>query len=160
MEDIMKNLKLMLFFLFTLNGVVFAQNIDRSQYEETNSEDLAWWGDTTPRYTTKKFKMLIEFEEASGTSYTFRETHNKYGAYYQVSKRWNLTKGQKYMVYFTAKAPAPSGNGEFRVIDDIEINGVVFSKPWLPYVSNGKSSLHGWYLQDMGNGTYKEIFFE
>jgi hypothetical protein len=117
-------------------------------------------GDTNPRYTIKKFKMLIEFVDASGTSYRFRETHGQYSAYYQVSKRWNLTKGKKYMVYFTAQAPAPSGNGEFRVIDDIDMGDTVFSKPWLPYVSNGKTNLHGWYLQDMGNGTYKEVYFE
>jgi hypothetical protein len=153
--------KLLFWLIIFLIGVsLFAQTIDRTQYEETNSDDLAWWGDTTPRYTVKKFKMLIEFEDATGTSYRFRETHNKYSAYYNVSKRWSLTNGQKYMVYFTAKAPAPSGNGEFRIIDDIDIGLSISSKPWLPFISNGKSGLHGWYLQDMGDGTYKEVFFE
>jgi hypothetical protein len=45
-------------------------------------------------------------------------------------------------------------------IDDIETETASSVKPWLPYVSNGRSNLHGWYLQDMGDGTYQEEYFE
>ena len=44
--------------------------------------------------------------------------------------------------------------------DDIETSTTSSVKPWLQYVSNGKTNLHGWYLQDMGNGAYKEVYFE
>jgi hypothetical protein len=149
----------LLLFLLAMS-ILNAQSIDRSIYEEFTSEDLIWWGETTPRDTVKKVKMLISFNNSRGTVYTFMSTDEKDYEYYRVSKRWDLTKGQKYWVYFTTKAPAYSGNSDYRIIDDIDIGPIAPVKPWIPFISNGKSGLHGWYLQDMGNGTYIEVYFE
>jgi hypothetical protein len=33
-------------------------------------------------------------------------------------------------------------------------------KPWKHLISNGKDDLLGWYLEDLGNGTYKEVYFK
>jgi hypothetical protein len=40
-------------------------------------------------------------------------------------------------------------------IDYIEEATITQIKPWLEFVSNGKTNLHVWYLEDMGNGTYR-----
>jgi hypothetical protein len=53
-----------------------------------------------------------------------------------------------------------------QLIDGIRINSIridlpeLSTKPWEHLISNDIDGLHGWYLQDMGNGTYKEVYFK
>jgi hypothetical protein len=44
-------------------------------------------------------------------------------------------------------------------VDTIELSREPI-KPWKHLISNGKDDLLGWYLEDLENGTYKEVYFK
>jgi hypothetical protein len=156
MEEYMKKHLIAFSFLF-VSFSVFAQTIDKSQYKEIDLFSYIVEAKQEGKEYTDKYKMVLKFNNQSGTTLWFRDDANDIFQI-ETSKRWDFNRGQVVTIYFTARH---SGYGwANKVLDAIETSTGSSVKPWLPYVSNGKTGLHGWYLQDMGNGTYKEIYFE
>jgi hypothetical protein len=157
MEDFMKKCLMVTGLLF-VSFSVFAQSIDRSQYKEIDLFSYKVEGNQKERDYPVMYKMVLKFWSQSGTSVFFEDDAGDMISL-QTTKRWTFNRGQVVTVYFTAKHISFGWWVEEK-LDDIETNTTSSVKPWLPYVSNGKTNLHGWYLQDMGNGTYKEVYFE
>jgi hypothetical protein len=143
--------------LFASLGV-FAQSIDKSQYKEIDLFSYQVEGNQEGRAYSVKYKMVLKFSHQSGTGVSFTDDAGDW-LRLETSKRWTFREGQAVTVYFTAQH-SKYGVWVEKKVDDIETSTTSSVKPWLPYVSNGKTNLHGWYLQDMGNGTYKEVYFE
>jgi hypothetical protein len=137
---------------------VFAQSIDKSQYAEIDLFSYQVEGGQEGRAYSVKYKMVLKFARQSGTTVYFNDDANDLLSL-ETTKRWSFNRGQVVTVYFTAQHRT-GGYWMETKLDDIETSTTSSVKPWIPYVSNGKSGLHGWYLQDMGNGTYEEIYFE
>ncbi|GBU28640.1 hypothetical protein R84B8_02200 [Treponema sp. R8-4-B8] len=136
---------------------VFAQSIDRSQYKEIDLFSYIVEGKQKGSEYSVKYKMVVKFSFQTGTAVIFQDDAGD-SVSLQTTKRWSLNKGQFVTVYLSARNKG--GYWSEEKLDDLETSTTSSVKPWLPYVSNGKTGLHGWYLQDMGNGTYKEIYFE
>jgi hypothetical protein len=102
--------------------------------------------------------MVLKFSSQSGTSVFFKDDAGD-SVVLETTKRWSLNRGQVVTIYLSAKHDN-YGIWFEEKLDDLETSTTSSVKPWLPFVSNGKTGLHGWYLQDMGNGTYKEVYFE
>ncbi|MDR2784694.1 MAG: hypothetical protein LBB83_02145 [Treponema sp.] len=137
---------------------LFAQSIDKTQYKEIDLFSFLVEGEQEGSEYSVKYKMVLKFFVQSGTSVSFQDDSGDF-LFLHTTKRWAFESGQTVTVYFTAQH-SEYGMWREQKLDDIETSTTSSVKPWLPYVSNGKSGLHGWYLQDMGNGTYKEIYFE
>ena len=136
---------------------VFSQSIDRRQYKEIDLFSYQVEGKQKGRQYSVKYKMALKFLSQTGTSIIFQDDAGDY-LFLETDKRWSLRSGQVVTVYLSAR-----NFGGFWLeekLDDLETSTTSSVKPWLPYVSNGKTGLHGWYLQDMGNGNYKEVYFE
>jgi hypothetical protein len=154
--------KLMTIFYLLVCGTVLisAQSIDRSQYRPTTLEDYLFMRDTGEAVGKKySFSVYYNGSASSGASMYFFDTLNFSGRKNfngRISRRYTLEDKQLVTVYVTCESQFSSN------IDDIVIgsSSQAQAKPWQPFISNGKSGLHGWYLQDMGNGTYKEVYFE
>jgi hypothetical protein len=146
------------FVFFLISFLVFAQSIDKSQYEEIDLFSFQVEGNQKERAYTVKYKMVLKFNNQSGTRVSFQDDADDYLSL-ETTKRWTLNRGQVVTVYLSARH-STLGIWMDEKLDDLETSTDSSVKPWLPYVSNGKTSLHGWYLQDMGNGTYKEVYFE
>jgi len=144
--------------LLIIGFFAYAQSIDKSQYKEIDLFSYKVEGNQKEQDYTVKYKMVLRFASQSGTSVIFQDDHNDYLSL-QTTKRWSFNRGQVVTVYFSARH-LTYGAWMDQKLDDIETSTASSVKPWLPFVSNGKSGLHGWYLQDMGNGTYKEVYFE
>jgi hypothetical protein len=153
----MKKHFLIVSLLFASLGV-FAQSIDKTQYKEIDLFSYQVEGNQEGRAYSVKYKMVLKFGGQSGTMVSFTDDVGD-SLSLETSKRWTFGYGQVVTVYFTAQH-SDYGYWAERKLDDIETSTTSSVKPWLPYVSNGKTNLHGWYLQDMGNGTYKEVYFE
>jgi hypothetical protein len=137
---------------------VFAQSIDKSQYKEIDLFSYIVEGRQTRREYAVKYKMVLKFRSQSGTGVYFEDDFGD-PLSLETTKRWALNRDQVVTVYFSARHGA-GGYWVGQNLDDLETSTTSSVKPWLPYVSNGKTGLHGWYLQDTGNGTYKEVYFE
>ncbi|MDR1575300.1 MAG: hypothetical protein LBS37_04770 [Treponema sp.] len=137
---------------------VFAQSIDKSQYKEIDLFSYKVEGNQKEREYPVIYKMVLKYWSQSGTTVNFEDDAGDMISL-QTTKRWTFNRGQVVTVYFTARH-SKYGSWLDEKLDDIETSTISSVKPWLPYVSNGKTNLHGWYLQDMGNGTYKEVYFE
>jgi maltose-binding protein MalE len=157
MEDFMKKYFIVTGLLF-VSFSVFAQLIDKSQYKEIDLFSYQVEGNQEGRAYSVKYKMVLKFSSQYGTTVSFRDDAGD-SLSLETAKRWSFNTGQAVTVYFTAQHRT-GGYWMEEKLDDIETSTTSSVKPWLPYVSNGKSGLHGWYLQDMGNGTYKEVYFE
>jgi hypothetical protein len=153
----MKRYVLVIGLLF-VSLLVFAQSIDKSQYKEIDLFSYKVEGNQEGRAYAVKYKMVLKFSSQSGTSVSFQDDADDYLSL-ETTKRWPLNRGQVVTVYLSARHNT-IGIWADEKLDDLETSTASSVKPWLPYVSNGKTGLHGWYLQDMGNGTYKEIYFE
>jgi len=136
---------------------VFAQSIDKSQYKEIDLFSYMVEGKQNGNQYNVKYKMVLKFYNQSGTSLLFQDDAGDYFSL-QTTQRWSLNRGQVVTVYLSARNIGGFWTDE--KLDFLEISTASAVKPWLPYVSNGKTGLHGWYLQDMGNGNYKEVYFE
>jgi len=144
--------------LLFVSFLVFAQSIEKSQYKEVDLFSYQVEGHQKGNEYYVKYKMVLKFFSQSGTSVIFQDDAGDLLSLV-TTKRWSLNKGQVITVYLSAKHGIYGGWSEQK-LDDLETSTTSSVKPWLPYVSNGKTGLHGWYLQDMGNGTYKEVYFE
>jgi hypothetical protein len=144
--------------LLAIGFFAYAQSIDRSQYKEIDLFSYQVEGKEKGQEYTVKYKMVVKFARQSGTSVVFQDDNGDY-LYLETTRRWSFNRGQVVTVYFSARNSSYGGWSDAK-LDDIETSTASSVKPWLPFVSNGKSGLHGWYLQDMGNGTYKEVYFE
>jgi len=153
----MKTNFLVLGMLF-LSFSVFAQSVDKSQYKEIDLFSYQVEGNQEGRDYTAKYKMVLKFLRQNGTWVSFEDDAGD-TLTLETTKRWSLNQGQVVTVYVSARHSS-LGLWTDKKLDDLETSTSSSVKPWLPYVSNGKSGLHGWYLQDMGNGTYKEVYFE
>jgi len=149
---------IILVILFFVSLSVFAQTIDRSQYKEIDLFNYLVEGKQKGSSYSVKYKMILKFSSQNGTRVYFRDDADDLLSL-ETTKRWALNKDQIVTVYISAKNI--SGGLWFdEKLDDLETSTMSSVKPWLPYISNDKTGLHGWYLQDMGNGTYKEVYFE
>lgn len=153
----MKN-KFMIAGLLFVSLSVFAQSIDRGQYKEIDLFSYKVEGNQEERAYSVMYKMVLKFWNQTGTSVSFEDDAGDMISL-QTTKRWAFNRGQLVTIYFTARH-STSGFWMDEKLEDIETSTTSSVKPWLPYISNGKTGLHGWYLQDMGNGTYKEVYFE
>jgi hypothetical protein len=157
MEDFMKRTFVVIGLLF-FSLSVFAQSIDRSQYTEIDLFSYTVEGKQKEREYTVKYKMVLKFSSQSGTSVYFQDDAGDY-LVLQTTQRWALNRGQIVTVYLSARH-SQYGIWSDERLDDLGTSTTSSVKPWLPFVSNGRTGLHGWYLQDMGNGTYREVYFE
>jgi len=137
---------------------VFSQSIDRSQYKEIDLFSYKVEGNQKGSQYSVKYKMVLKFYFQSGTDIYFQDDAGDTLSL-ETTQRWSLSKSQIVTLYFTAKHSEYGIWLEQKLVD-LETSTTSSVKPWLPFVSNGKTGLHGWYLQDMGNGTYKEVYFE
>jgi hypothetical protein len=153
----MKNIFIVVGFLL-VSFSVFAQSIDKIQYQEIDLFSYQVEGNQKERAYTVKYKMVLKFLVQSGTSVSFQDDAGDYLSL-ETTKRWTLNRGQVVTVYLSARH-STAGLWMDQKLDDLETSTDSSIKPWLPYVSNGKTSLHGWYLLDTGNGTYEEVYFE
>jgi len=144
--------------LLFVSLLVFAQSVDRSQYKEIDLFSYKVEGNKKEREYDVKYKMVLKFSHQRGTTVTFQDDAGDY-LILETTKRWSLNNGQVVTVYLSARHNTILAWLDQK-LDDLETSTTSSVKPWLPYVSNGKTGLHGWYLQDMGNGTYKEVYFE
>ena len=147
-----------LFGLIFISSFTYAQSIDKSQYTEIDLFNFLVRGDQKGNNETFKFKMVLKFQSQSGTTVYFKDDAGD-SLSLDTTRRWTFKKDQVVTVYFSAKHSSVALWMD-RKLDDMETSTTSSVKPWLPYVSNGKTGLHGWYLQDLGNGTYKEVYFE
>jgi hypothetical protein len=136
----------------------YAQSIDRSQYKEIDLFSYTVEGNQKGQEYTVKYKMVLKFSSQVGTTVYFQDDNGDYLSL-ETTRRWSFNRGQVVTVYFSARHSS-YGMWSDAKLDDIETSTAASVKRWLPFVSNGKSGLHGWYLQDMGNGTYREVYFE
>jgi len=138
---------------------IFAQSIDRSKYQSTTLEDYLFI-QGTGEAIDKKYCFTVYYNDraSSGTTLYFDSKQNFTGKtfYGTISRRYILEHLQLVTVFVTCQ------NNYSSIIDDITTENISKqqTKPWHPFISNGKSGLHGWYLEDLGNGTYKEVYFE
>jgi len=154
----MKKILIVIILLF-VSYSVFAQSIDRSQYTEIDLFSYTVEGNNKERKEYSiKYKMVLKFYFQSGTTIYFHDDAGD-SLSLQTTQRWLLNKDQIVTVYLSAKKSQFAMWMEEK-LDDLETSTSTSVKPWLPYVSNGKTGLHGWYLQDMGNGIYKEVYYE
>ena len=137
---------------------VFAQTIDRSKYTEIDLFSYKVEGNQQGRAYPVQYRMVLTFQSQSGTTVFFSDDAGDVISL-QTTQRWSLNRGQVVTIYITAQH-RDYGAWMEQKLDDIETNTTSSVKPWLPYVSNGRNGLHGWYLQDMGNGNYREVYFE
>ena len=137
---------------------VFAQTIDRSQYKEIDLFSFLIEGKQQNGVFTVKYKMHLKYSHNIQTRLYFKDNESNF-LDLETTQRWPLNRDQAVTVYFTVEH-SQFGDWGLGKLDYIETSTTSSVKPWLPYVSNGKTGLHGWYLQDMGNGTYKEVYFE
>ena len=142
--------------LFFISFFVFAQSFERSQYTEIDLFSYRVEENQARRDYTVKYKMVINFDLQSGTSVSFHDDIGE-NLILETNQRWNLNRGQVVTVFFSARKASVWLDEK---LDYLETSTASSAKPWLPYVSNGRTGLHGWYLQDMGNGTYREVYFE
>jgi hypothetical protein len=150
--------KIFLFFTLLVIGFgAFAQSIDKSQYKEIDLFSYIVESRQIGKDYAVKYKIVLKFNYQRGTIIVFADDAGDYIGLV-TTKRWPLKRGQFVTVYLSANHKS-SGYWSEEKLDDLETSTASSVKPWLPYVSNGKTGLHGWYLQDMGNGTYKEVYF-
>jgi hypothetical protein len=156
--------------LLLVTGAVFGQgnSFDSSKYETIDLFSYRVEENDYGEYDRNHcyFKMELFFDRQSSTTVYFYDNNND-RINMDAKQRYSLQKGQKVIVYFNAKRSGwnntirrPYGPWINVLIDYIDGNIAVQRKPWSDYISNGKTNLHGWYLEDIGNGTYRERFFE
>ena len=157
----MKKLAAVFFLLVCGAVLISAQPIDRAQYQPTTLEDYLYLHDTGEA-VGKKYCFPVNYigYASSGDTMYFYDTLNASGKELfkeRITRIYiNEVRPPLVTVYVTCENQNSSN------IDDIVIGDPLpaRTKPWQPFVSNGKSDLHGWYLHDMGNGTYREVYFD
>ena len=142
--------------IFFISFSVFADSFDRSQYTEMNLFSYRVEENQARRDYSVKYKMMLKFDFQHGTSVSFQDDIGDH-IILETDQRWNFNRGQTVVVYFSARKASVWLDEKLDYIETATASSI---RPWHPYVSNGRTGLHGWYLQDMGNGTYKEIYFE
>ena len=146
----------MLTVLLFISSFVFAQSFDRSQYTEIDLLSYKVEEKQPGRDYSVKYKMMLKFDFQSGTSVSFQDDIGDH-LILETNQRWNVNRGQVVAVYFSARKAVVWLDEKLDYLETVAASAI---KPWLPYVSNGRTGLHGWYLQDMGNGNYREVYFE
>jgi hypothetical protein len=159
----MKRLFIFALFLFFAGSFSFAQEIDRSQYQEIDFFDYK----VAVRhldYSSEpvRHKIVAYFNDQSGTGVHFKGATEADGTLVlTTNRRWSsLNRGQQVTIYVTS-----SGRWVYPRLDDIDIavSSSVSSqtKPWASFIAPAnRTGLRGWYLIDLGNGAYQERFFE
>jgi hypothetical protein len=136
---------------------LFAQTIDRSQYEGTTLFDyMLWYNEQGLNVPSRKFKATVYFFNSSGTNMSFTDEAGAYDIQtFEIKKRWpTINRGQKVTIYFTAKLM-------LSIIDDIDFGSSSETdvRPWQQYIDDGRSGKTGWYLRSIGNGRYEEVHY-
>jgi hypothetical protein len=155
----MKKIGLSILLTIYLTFSVIAQTIDISQYQPTTLEDYLFIQGTGEAIGKKYcFSVYYNDRASSGTTLYFDSKQNFTGKTFwgTISRRYALEHLQLVTVYVTCQSSFSS------IINDIVAGNISIqqTKPWQPFISNGRSGLHGWYLEDLGNGTYREVYYE
>ncbi len=153
-----KNLCLISFMLVSL--MAFSQTIDKSKFKEVSLFDyLVEEKENKGKEYTVYYKITVSFLSQSGTTIYFKD-ENKDLIDLTTNKRWNLPKNQTVMIYFSAKHNAYIPFWEDETLLDVGQNSKPNVKPWDNYIRKNKTGEHGWYLESVGNGMYKEVYIE
>ena len=157
----MKKLAAVFLLLFCGAVLISAQPIDRTEYQPTTLEDYLYLHDSGDAVGNKYCFPVNYIGYASpGATRYFYDTLNASGKKLfneRITRVYIHEEHPRLVTVFVSCESQNSVN-----IDDIAFGLPLqpYRKPWLPFVSNGKSDLHGWYLHDMGNGTYREVYFD
>lgn len=165
----MRNNFFVLFLFFS--SLAFAQNViyKNESYGEINKNDFRLidffeydveGNKTETGNYTAKFKMNVKFSNQQTTNIWFRGEEGS--IFFDTDFRWTLEKNQNVTIYFTVEHNSLFGNAYWhnQKLICVETSEAVTSKPWEKYIANGKRNLNGWYLEDLGNGTYQERFYK
>lgn len=140
--------------------MAFSQTIDKSKFKEVSLFDyLVEEKENKGKEYTVYYKMPVSFSFQSGTDIYFKD-ENEDTISLTTNKRWNLPKNQTVMIYFSAKHNAYFSFWENETLIDVEQNTKSNVKPWENYIRKNKTGEHGWYLESVGNGIYKEVYIE
>jgi len=143
-----------LFISLSLSG----QAIDKSQYIEIDTFGYLLEARQTGRNYSVKYKMNLIFSEQSATTVYFEDAAGDLFVF-ETNRRWNINRGQAVVVYISARNLS-RGIWNDPTLDDLEIRAALSEKPWQNFILNERSYLRGWYLEDIGNGMYKEVYLE
>ena len=153
---IVKKITLVFILIFGVKSL-FAQTIDRSQYEGITLFDYQLWSNQQNyNIQDKKFKATVYFRTTSGTYMMFTDEVglNEVMAF-QITRRWaSLERGQRVTIFFTAHISFP-------IIDDIDYGSstAIDVRPWQRYIDDGNAGKTGWFLKSLGNGRYEEVYY-
>jgi hypothetical protein len=157
----MKKTFLGMIFVLGIN-LLYAQTIDRTQYEEMTLFDYGIWSNNATSGTIKKIKatVLFRMQSLGSAGYHFVDLDETNGTTININKRFSaMERNQKVTIYFTVKA---SGYGRLMdscILDDIDYNNATEVKPWEAFIDDGKPGKNGWYLRPLGNGRYEEVHY-
>lgn len=159
MEEYMKKIAVIFLFLIVLPTLLFAQTINRTEYQSVTFDDYLFLRDTGEA-VGKKYVLLAYYNSSASsgaTVYLMSTLNTDFKSISgSISRRYDLQPRQLLTVYVTCASKFST------IIDDIVIGNLSQSqtKPWQPFILNNRSNLHGWFLEDLGNGTYREVYFE
>jgi hypothetical protein len=106
---------LVVFIALAACGIINAQSISRSEYEETTLSDYTLWANRAQNGDVRRFKASVMSVGQTGIYYSFGDLGGKNFAVFDVEKRWPAMKeNQQVTIYFTATGRTT------RVINDID----------------------------------------
>lgn len=107
-----------------------------------------------------KFKMNVYFDRQFTNTVVFKDDEGSIN--FPTNFRWRLESKQPVTIYFTVKHITwETGAGwMYRNLVLVETSGTLENRPWKKYISNDRKDINGWYLEDLGDGMYREHFFK
>ena len=146
--------------LLLICTVAYAQPLDRSQYTEIDLFSYLVRGRQMGNGESFQFRMVLGFDFQHGTAVLFRDEAND-SLSLQTTRRWPFDRGEIVAVYFAAQHSRWGWtNTSVHHIETIETSTASSARPWLPFVSNDRTDLRGWHLQYLGDGMYREVYYE
>jgi hypothetical protein len=103
------------FIALTAAGIINAQSVNRSEYEETTLSNYEIWLNQAEVGDAKKFRASVLFSMQSETTFYFTDLNEGSFTGFNSGKDWSsLQADQPVVIYFTATGSLT------RVIDDID----------------------------------------
>ncbi|MDR2446075.1 MAG: hypothetical protein LBD58_02090 [Treponema sp.] len=99
---------------------IFAQNIDRSNYQAIDPFDYELSIKQVKNGAVRQYKSAVQFSMQSGTTYYFESLDGNTTMSMEVTRRFSpMTRNQKVAIYYTATKNAYMDMDSV-VLDDIE----------------------------------------
>jgi hypothetical protein len=99
---------------------IFAQNIDRSNYQAIDPFDYELSVKQVKNGAVRQYKSTVQFSMQSGTTYYFKSLDGNTTMSMEVTKRFSpMTRNQQVAIYYTATKNAYMDMDSV-VLDDIE----------------------------------------